>query len=35
MDNKHLHLLNKSRDVKRGGRDAWGVLSTGDELPSR
>ncbi len=35
MDNGYFHLLNKSRDAKRGGRDAWGALSTGDELSSR
>ena len=26
------HLLRKSRDAKRGGRDAWAVQSTGEKV---
>lgn len=26
------HLLGKSRDAKRGGRDAWNVQSTGEKV---
>ena len=25
-------MLRKSRDAKRGGRDAWGVQSTGEKV---
>lgn len=30
MNDRYEHLLRKSRDAKRGGRDAWGVQSTGE-----
>lgn len=26
------HLLGKARDAKRGGRDAWSVMSTGEKV---
>lgn len=32
MNNRHKHLLCKSRDSKRGGRDAWAVQSTGERV---
>ena len=31
-DNEYRHLLGKARDAKRGGRDAWGVMSTGEKV---
>lgn len=30
--NKYRHLFNQVRDANRGGRDAWGVLSTGEKV---
>jgi hypothetical protein len=32
MNDRYEHLLRKSRDAKRGGHDAWGVQSTGEEV---
>lgn len=32
MSGQYEHLLRKSRDAKRGGRDAWAVQSTGEKL---
>ena len=32
MNDRYEHLLRKSRDAKRGGRDAWGVQSTGERV---
>jgi len=32
MNDRYQHLLRKSRDAKRGGRDAWGVQSTGEKV---
>lgn len=32
MNDRYEHLLRKSRDAKRGGRDAWGVQSTGEKV---
>ncbi len=32
MNDHYEHLLRKSRDAKRGGRDAWGVQSTGEKV---
>lgn len=29
---EYRHLLSKVSDVKRGGRDAWSVQSTGEKL---
>ena len=29
---RYNHLLNKARDAKRGGRNAWGVQSTGEKV---
>ena len=31
-DNEYRHLVGKARDAKRGGRDAWGVMSTGEKV---
>lgn len=31
MNDRYEHLLRKARDAKRGGRDAWGVQSTGEK----
>jgi hypothetical protein len=31
-DNEYQKLLGKSRDAKRGGRDAWSVMSTGEKV---
>lgn len=31
-DHGYEHLYLKSRDAKRGGRDAWGVQSTGEKV---
>ena len=32
MNDRYEHLLRKSRDAKRGGRDAWAVQSTGERV---
>ncbi len=32
MNDRYEHLLRKSREAKRGGRDAWGVQSTGEKV---
>ena len=32
MNNHYEHLLRKSRDAKRGGRDAWNLQSTGEKV---
>lgn len=32
MNDRHLHLLNKARDAKRGGHRAWTVQSTGERV---
>jgi predicted acetyltransferase len=32
MNDRYEHLLRKSRDAKRGGRDAWGMQSTGEKV---
>ncbi len=32
MNDRYEHLLRKSCDAKRGGRDAWGVQSTGEKV---
>lgn len=32
MNDRYEHLLRKSRDAKRGGRDVWGVQSTGEKV---
>jgi hypothetical protein len=32
MSAEFNHLLRKARDAKRGGRDAWGVQSTGEKV---
>jgi len=32
MNDRYEHLLRKSRDAKRGGRDAWVVQSTGERV---
>ncbi len=29
---RYQHLLNKARDAKRGGQDAWAVQSTGEKV---
>ena len=29
---EYEHLYRKSRDAKRGGRDAWGLQSTGEKV---
>ena len=29
---EYRHLLEKARDAKRGGREAWTVLSTGEKV---
>jgi hypothetical protein len=31
-DAHYLHLLNKARDAKHGGHDAWSVMSTGEKV---
>ena len=31
-DTEYKHLFGKALDAKRGGRDAWSVLSTGEKL---
>ena len=32
MNDRYEHLLGKSREVKRGGHDAWSVQSTGEKV---
>jgi hypothetical protein len=32
MNDHYEHLLRKSRDARRGGRNAWGVQSTGEKV---
>jgi len=32
QNGRYQHLLNKARDAKRGGRDAWSVQSTGEKV---
>jgi hypothetical protein len=32
MKDRYEHLLRKSRDAKRGARDAWVVQSTGEKV---
>jgi hypothetical protein len=32
MNDRHQHLLYKSRDAKRGGHEAWTVQSTGERV---
>jgi hypothetical protein len=32
MNDRYKHLLCKSRDAKRGGRDSWTVQSTGEKV---
>ena len=32
MNDRYEHLLRKSRDATRGGRDAWVVQSTGERV---
>ena len=32
MNGHYEHLLRKARDAKRGGRNAWGVQSTGEQV---
>jgi hypothetical protein len=32
MNDRYEHLLRKSRDAKRGGREAWAVQSTGERV---
>ncbi|HEV2486489.1 MAG TPA: hypothetical protein VGT08_13225 [Terracidiphilus sp.] len=32
MTGQYEHLLRKVRHAKRGGRDAWGVQSTGEKV---
>jgi len=32
MNDRYEHLLRKSRDAMRGGKDAWGVQSTGEKV---
>ena len=32
MNDRYEHLLRKSRDAKRGGRDSWRVQSTGERV---
>jgi hypothetical protein len=32
MNDRHEHLLRKSRDAKRGGHEAWSVQSTGEKV---
>ncbi len=31
-ENEYRHLLGKAREAKSGGREAWGVQSTGEKL---
>ena len=32
MNDRYEHLLRKSRDAVRGGREAWAVQSTGEKV---
>jgi hypothetical protein len=32
MNDRYEHLLRKSREAKRGGREAWAVQSTGEKV---
>jgi len=32
QNGRFQHLLNKARDAKRGGHDAWSVQSTGEKV---
>ena len=32
MNDRHEHLLRKSRDARHGGHDAWRVQSTGEKV---
>jgi len=32
QNGRYQHLLNKARDAKRGGHDAWSVQSTGERV---
>ena len=32
MNDRHKHLLRKSRDAKRGGHHTWAVQSTGEKV---
>ncbi len=32
MNDRYEHLLRKSRDAMRGGRDSWRVQSTGERV---
>jgi hypothetical protein len=32
QNGRYQHLLNKARDAKRGGHDAWSVQSTGEKV---
>jgi hypothetical protein len=32
QNGRYQHLLNKTRDAKRGGHDAWSVQSTGEKV---
>jgi predicted acetyltransferase len=32
MNARYEHLLRKSQDAKRGGREAWAVQSTGERV---
>lgn len=32
QNGRYQHLLNKARDAKRGGHDAWAVQSTGEKV---
>jgi hypothetical protein len=31
-DNEYDHLIRKAREAKRGGRDVWNVMSTGEKV---
>lgn len=31
-DHEYQHLLRKATDAKRGGHDAWSVMSTGEKV---
>ena len=32
QNGRYQHLLNKARNAKRGGHDAWAVQSTGEKV---
>jgi hypothetical protein len=32
QNGRYQHLLNKARDAKRGGHEAWSVQSTGEKV---